>query len=114
MKDNKVRLAPYKRGTLVRSYVGAQAGEYDSPIEGLCIVTGGTRKEKRWADAIDAHGGWDIWQTVYSFHHKAHFNFQVENIVPVDGSGQRWEIVGEGGESESPFDSTRLTLIEKE
>ena len=112
MKDNKVRLAPYKKGTLVRCHVGAQAGEYDSPIEGLCIVTGGTRKEKRWGN--DARGGWDIWQTVYSFHHKTHFNFQVENMTPVDGSGQRWEIVGEGGESGSPFDPTRLTLIEKE
>ena len=106
MNNNKVRLAPYKKGTLVRCSPG---GWFD---DGICIVTGETSKEKRWGN--DARGGWNIWQVVYSFRHKRYLTYQVESMTPVDGSGQRWEIVGEGGESGSSFDPTRLTFIEKE
>ena len=107
MKANKVGLVPYKKGTLV--YVFAECGGSD---DGIHIVTGETAREKRWGN--DARGGWDIWQTVYSFQYKRYLTYQVESMTPVDGSGQRWEIVGEGGESGSSFDPTRLTLIEKE
>jgi len=85
MNNNKVRLRPHKVGTLVRCRVDMGAAGFS--YYGLCIVTEGTRKELKWTERPNKSAGWDRWQTVYSFRYRRHFNFQIENMIPVDGSG---------------------------